>query len=560
MKSADIFVIAVLALMFLAYSWVTFTSPIAFGDEGYYSSMGKWIAENFVYPVYAPLWGTDVLLYPTIRLPMGHVISSSFYLFGGEAGIKLMMPFFAFLSALLIFVLFRSLGKVFLGAISSFVFILLPATVKYGVLNYPENQMLLFITASACFFFFSRIKKDKRWLIASGIMAGLAALSDPVGATFLGAYIIFILYERKAWKEVLIIIFTAMLIFSPWLIRNLILYDSPCYMFIKGEKCSPKMLIDVETYGFKKQFSRPEISTGAGLFKFGIIQFIRFGFGVTGLLAILGAVFAFERIRDWRYAFFFIWMAVLIADIIYLVRGNPRTEDLLRYSLFALPSIAFLIGVFFEEIIKRIKGVTNYWIWLSIGLASFAIFLFIELYIVSYIIAFLLALLLFVLNASKNNLKRATLLFAFVILLSGIIFYGILEVKNMQRVKQFSPGFIEACEWIKKNTPENVTIAAVYSHPVEYNCYRKAVAIQNLPDGNLIRLWANDTSYEHLKKWKIDYVLIEGFTIVPDSSFHPESEPMNFVRYLENSENFEKVYDNTWKYGFRGGVRIFKVK
>lgn len=553
----DIAAIFLMILIFFGYLWVTFTSPIAFGDEGYYTSMGKWIAENLVYPKYHPLWGTPVIMYPTTRLPIGHITSSIFYLLFGEAGIKFMIPFFALLSGIMIFITFRSLGKKVLGAITAFVFMMLPATVKYGVLNYPEIQMLFFIIASVYFFFIGNARNDTRFLIVSGFMLGLALLSDMTSLFILPVYFFLAIYQRKLWKNVALLFLFSLLIVSPWPVRNFVLYNSPCMFPFFHEQCSVVKLVEPEKYELNVNPSRPEISTGAGIYKFGLVQYVRFGLGVTGLLALIGVVFLMERKKDWRYMFFVIWLIALVFANLYISKDNPRTEDMLRYSLFGLPSIALAIGIVLEEIKKRFD--VKYLYIIVPGIA-FSLLVFFGQYLIAYIVAIGTAFVLLISKASENKIYQGIACAVFVILLYSVAFYGVLEITNMHRVKQFSPGFIEACEWVKENLPENATFTAVYVHPAEYNCYRRFVAIQGLPDGRIIRLWANETSYELLKKWKIDYVLIEGFTIVPDSQFHVESEPFSFVSFLENSPYFEKIFDNTQKYGFREGVKIFKVK
>ncbi|HIQ49670.1 MAG TPA: phospholipid carrier-dependent glycosyltransferase [Nanoarchaeota archaeon] len=544
-------------LIFSGYLFVTFTSPIAFGDEGYYSSMGKWIAENLIYPKFHPLWGTPVIMYPTTRLPIGHITSSGFYLLFGEAGIKLLPPLFAFLSALLIFILFKNLDKKFLGALTALILLLLPATVKYGVLNYPEIQMLFFITASTCFFFLGNIRNNTKFLILSGIMLGFAFLSDITSFFFGAVFLLLAIYQRKLWKNIAIVILFSLLIFSPWVARNLALYNSPCVQPFFSEQCKVIKLVEPEKYEANITLKRPEISTGAGIYKFGLVQYVRFGFGVTGLLALIGLVFLLERKKDWKYAFFLLWLIVLVFANLYISKDNPRTEDMLRYSLFALPAVAFAISIVLEEIRKNfdIK-----YLYIIIPGISFSFFVFIGQHLLAYIIAIATAFVVLISKASENHVYQGIALAIFVLLSYSTAFYGVLEIVNMQRVKQFSPGFIEACEWVRENLPENASYAAIYVHPAEYNCYRRFIPIQGLPDGVIIRLWANETSYELLKKWKIDYIIVEGFTIVPDSMLHPESYPISFVAFLEKSDYFEKIFDNTQEYGPRGGVRIFKVK
>ena len=42
----DTIALAVVISVFALYLWVTIPSPIAFGDEGYYSAQARYIVEN----------------------------------------------------------------------------------------------------------------------------------------------------------------------------------------------------------------------------------------------------------------------------------------------------------------------------------------------------------------------------------------------------------------------------------------------------------------------------------------------------------------------------------
>ena len=560
----DLLAIVAATAVFSGYLWVTLTSPIAFGDEGFYSSMGRWIAENKWYPAYYPLWGTDYIKTAATRVPMGFVFSSAFYMLGGEAGLKLMMPFFILLSALCIYACFRKLGDKKLGLLTAFVFITLPASVKYGVLNYPENQMIFFCTLSSLFFLLGEKFGKARYYLVSGMFAGFGACSDPAGFFLFPVFLLYLFFRNfENWKKVLAVFLFAFLIFLPFVLRNLVLYSSPCLLFFQGENCGTVNSVELPEIEHAPKFSRPEVSTGAGLFKFGIIQYLRFGFGASALLAIFGLVFALERVGKRVEMFFLSYLLVTVGASIYLNLPNPRVEELLRYSLFALPAIAFFASYFLKELLEKIElpSSSEFYVWLIVvtSVALFSLCTFFLKFSVAYVILGVVAASIAIFAAVEKRIKEGVFLVILTLLLCSVAYYGALEVVNMQKVKQFSHPFIEACEWVRENLPENATIAMIYAHPGEYNCYRRISAIQSLPYGNLIRLWANDTSYEYLKKLGIEYVFVEGFTVVPDRAFHPESWPLKFIFYLESSENFEKIYDSGNKYGIYG-VKIYRVK
>ncbi len=562
--------------MFFGYLWVTFNSPIAFGDEGFYSSMGKWIAEHMEFPKYYPLWGTEHLKTPSVRVPMGFANSALFYFLFGEAGIKLMTPLFAMLGALVIYVVFRKMEKPYLGFFASLAFISLPGVVKYGVLNYPENQMIFYVICSLAFFFLWKTEGKALHLLLSGIFFSLAVLSDISAAFLLVVYAVYALWEavkeRKiSFEDYALLIAGAALVALPWILRNLVLFGSPCFAFFSSKSCSPVQ--DFEGIGFKVHTQRPEISTGAGILKFGIAQYLRFGYGLAGFLAIFGIMIV-ARQRSWRSAFFLSWLLVFLAANVYLALPNPRVEELLRYTLFSTPLIAIFVAYFLDELrkISEIERLEKHVLYLLFAaIFGFSLLSFSGTYYARFARGAGIERILFgelmvaipalwiSLQAFYRKRKNYLLAIPLIISVCAVIFYGIAEITNMYFVKHNLDSLVDACSWVRENLPQNATLTLIYAHPAEYNCYRKTTAIQGLPDGDAIRLFANDTSYELLKKWGIEYIFIEGYTIVPDSAYHGEALPYSFVKYVESSGHFEKVFDNRDKFG-NAGVRIYRVK
>lgn len=50
-KPEALLLVAFLAVIFILEAQLTLTTPISFGDEGYHTSMARWIAQNMEYPV-----------------------------------------------------------------------------------------------------------------------------------------------------------------------------------------------------------------------------------------------------------------------------------------------------------------------------------------------------------------------------------------------------------------------------------------------------------------------------------------------------------------------------
>jgi hypothetical protein len=117
------------------------------------------------------------------------------------------------------------------------------------------------------------------------------------------------------------------------------------------------------------------------------------------------------------------------------------------------------------------------------------------------------------------------------------------KLTGMAQVKQFSPTFFEACNWVKKNTTENTTLYTVWGHRAIYNCQRNAVGTSAVPDLAL----SKDANYtvKVAKDNGVTHFFIQKFSIDPQNQHLAERYDWEFVQFLENNpEHFQKVYEN----------------
>jgi hypothetical protein len=113
----------------------------------------------------------------------------------------------------------------------------------------------------------------------------------------------------------------------------------------------------------------------------------------------------------------------------------------------------------------------------------------------------------------------------------------------MYAVKQFSPKFFEACNWIKENIPKNASLYTIWAWRALYNCQRNAVGLGTIPDIAL----SKDVNYtiEVAKENGITHIFIQKFSIDPANQHLSEKYDLEFVQFLEsNSNHFKKVYEN----------------
>ncbi|NOZ81744.1 MAG: glycosyltransferase family 39 protein, partial [Candidatus Micrarchaeota archaeon] len=425
-------------------------------------------------------------------------------LFFGEWFLKFLFTLFPVLAALVIYVFFRKMEKPEAGIIAAAVFLFLPGVNTYGVLNYTEGSLLLFFTLSVFFGYYGLKENKKEHVILSGIFSGVSFLTDITGAFSFLVVACYFVYE-KAWKELKIFVPAAGLMVAPYFLRNLILFGNLCTLYFT-EGCGPVSDVEIETYGFNPKIPAvPQVGVGASVFKFGWGNYFNFAFGWGATLLLFLALPFFLR-RD--NTVFLLWFGFFLIVLIQQGFFGGRSEDVVRYTLFGYPVLAMLIGDFLYGIYRRIEN------------------------------------------------KHIALVLVVVLVFSSFI-YGFNKLNGMFVVKHRLESIEDACKWIRENTPKDALFFGIYAHQEAYQCDRRVQSV--IPDANIIKLWANETSYERLKAHGYDYVIIEWFTLTNQP--YGEGTPIKFLEFVETSDKFRKVFDNNDKFrGWRCGTPDQRVK
>ncbi|WP_223789725.1 ArnT family glycosyltransferase [Marinicella meishanensis] len=149
---------------------------------------------------------------------------------------------FALGTALLIFLFIRRFIGGFWGLMGGAMFLTLPIILKLSVTVYVDLGLLFFFTASLFAVLIWLENPDKlRWLMIAGISSGLAlstkynAILAVVILTLLLGYFYFKIHKNKEnsqikfFKHISLFSIIAILIFSPWAIRNVKLTGNPIY-------------------------------------------------------------------------------------------------------------------------------------------------------------------------------------------------------------------------------------------------------------------------------------------------------------------------------------------
>lgn len=503
----DYILLIIVFVLGIFYYNVTLNYPIIFGDEGYYAFHAEMLSKSLVFPKFEYL-GTRILHRPFSKPPLFILIDAFAWLIAGEYGIKLMLPLFSILASIMVYIFMKNFYDKNAGLIAAFIFLLTPTLITHGVLNYVDAFLgLMFICGM--FFGYRGLKENKRNdLILAGIFSALTVLTKVSGPILFLLFLFYVIFSKnKNWKGLFIIFLITVIITLPWFARNIIFFDNICYSGYSIFRCQD-FFTDIEIprlEGLSFVSGLPQSGTNLDVFKLGILNFSAFTFGLAvTILLIFGIVNNLLK-RDDREVFTLISVFVFI--FIFFLGGGYRAEDTARYLVPSAIGIAMICSYFTEDLFNELKRYNK-----IIG----AIFV--------------------------------------LVILTFVFYFGWEKLSMMPQVKQFSQPFFEACDWVKKNTTSDALIFSVYSHQATYKCERISTA--TVPDKAEIQLTNNDTAYEHLKLHGFNYVFIQGFTISQEN--YEDTISIDFLKYLDNSTNFEKVFDSTNVYG-NNGMIIYKV-
>ncbi len=194
-----------------------------------------------------------------------------------------------------------------------------------------------------------------------------------------------------------------------------------------------------------------------------------------------------------------IYILCLLITFLLILYGSiqGRAEDASRNTLGMVPFVAVIAGIYLESLYSFLKKYSKY------------------LGIVMIILIILL---------SFGSIKPKLL--------------------SLKPVKEFSPYFFEACDFIKRNTTENVLLMTVWDHGTIYNCQRKAISFGYLPDSPDIAISENLTLVlERLNAHEITHIFIQKFSM--SNRLLSSKYPTSFVEFMENHpEHFKKIYEN----------------
>lgn len=525
--------LVLLGLALVLFLKTTLSSPISFGDEGYHTRMSQWIVEHKEYPVWIPVSGTNLIKDGFARPPLLYMVQGGFIFLLGyhEIIIKLLTPLMAALTSLSVFLLASKIFNRRVGIFASIMIIGIPSFITYSLLFYTDMILVFFMTLFVLTFLMAIKENSKKYLFLSGLFAGFTYVADNSGIIlffFVPIAWIYLMFTEKnrhkivLFRELFIFAIAAMLVASPFILRNMFYYQTPSCSFKVPFLHGRCYVVDFHgKYSFEHRTTQG--GTELGLLKFGLTNYANFAYGewnpgLNGLFGIVSKIFTpvsafLSQIIGLNLSSALVLIGllggiVLLANriektglllLIFLAlsllifyQGRYRAEDTSRHTLAWIPIIAIIGGVYWNEVSKYADRLYKY-----LGL---------------------FIMLLLVITAFNNILSKTA---------------------TMSQIKNFSPSFFEACDWVKQNLPKDVRLMTFWSNRAVYSCQRDMG--DALAD---IRL-SNNPAYisDVAKQNGITHFFIQKFSISQDVT--RESFSIDFVKTLENNPNyFEQIYEN----------------
>ena len=495
--------LVILSVFFFMELQVAFNTPISFGDEGLHTRMSQYMAEEKEYPVWVPIVGSDKADKTSYsRPPLWHLLEGGFFLVFGfnEFIARFLVPFIAFITGIAAFILTKRLYGETIAFISTILLVTMPSFVLYSVLFYVDALVTLFFVFAVLLFVLSMRTGSLRYLVLSAVFTVFALLTKTTSIGLFFFFPLVFVYEmitKLDKKQILakygIFAVVILVFYTPFILRSIAHYGTVCnipYIELVSDTsgCTYPNKIEQTT---KYSARTAEVGSEASIFGMGLLNYFDFAYGNIWLVlfGLIGGI-VISIVKKDETTIVLLLMLVSIVPIFY--NSIPRAEDAARYMLGWSPFIAILAAIYFSKIYNFLK---NYQRHLSVVIIIFVI----------------------VLGYQNFHSKLTT----------------------MQQVKQFSPLFFEACDWIKDNLQKDVLISTVWVYRAVYNCQRTTMG--NPPDIFL----SKDVEKVKLtaQAYGITHLFIQKFSLT-DQAF-AEGYKIDSVQFFaDNPEVFKKVYEN----------------
>jgi hypothetical protein len=280
-------------------------------------------------------------------------------------------------TAVLIYIYLNCMYGRFAGLLGVLIFLSTPIVVRMSTVAYVDLGLTFFITASLLSFVQWRDHKyeEHKWFFLCALTMGLALGTkyNALIAWFFLSFAIVFVYSRdtnRQWTALrhgLIFFLISLLVFSPWLVKNIILTGNPVYPLLKGifnmagagSAQGTASLVSGDTY--MGIFKMREMLYGESFWETLLIP-VRFFFqgqdhsdrffdGVLNPILIVFVPFAFMVKSEYRNKLFFLFFALF-----FILMAFFLDQLRIRYILPAIPVLTILTVTGLINICKWAEG------------------------------------------------------------------------------------------------------------------------------------------------------------------------------------------------------------
>jgi 4-amino-4-deoxy-L-arabinose transferase-like glycosyltransferase len=498
-KKVQIFFILSIVLLAVYFIISARNTQMLGEDEYIYKLLGEEFSKPTPMKYFSYSFGKEIPLIQAIFIPL--LISNFFMIFGPSMALgKVVVALFGFLTIFLVYLIGKRYN-VWYGIASAFLLLTIGYFSYYSLLFYLEIPVAFF-SALVTYMVLKFSDSFKKWegIQISAVILGIilvisyftkfsALILDVVVLAYF--VLLYIMSKNKNYLKNLFIVFlTFAILISPYVIRNLILYNYPYFEPInplfKYDNYNPKWMIDAMSVISPVTLSVNDIASTLGW-----LSLLLSIFGISYFLA------SKDKSKPEDKSLFLSILSVVLFLVVFVV-SFLSVYTILDYRHFSLiyPQIA-LIGGFFLWKLKEFKSI-------------FAVF---------------------------------------IIAVAILGLYTAITTVNFESAQvRYSKSYIEGLNWIKSNTPKDSVIFTTYLGSVMEYANRQTVwTIDEFPQ----IMSANDSKfiYDSLKKYNVSYVLIWS-PLLSQDYIVPQANLIgtftyNFLDKISNSTNFKPVFSNS---------------
>lgn len=173
------------------------------GDGKFHTLYAREIVDTGRLPEHEPyslVPAADETVHLPINYPLSsHTLMALFYMIGGETALKFFSPILGMLVALFVYLLLRPISKH--GALAAGLFTVILNSQRFIMVPLMEQLLLFGMVASLYFYYLLIKKRQKRYILLTGLFLGLVLATKQQGLVFFGAILahaIFTGVYRKA--------------------------------------------------------------------------------------------------------------------------------------------------------------------------------------------------------------------------------------------------------------------------------------------------------------------------------------------------------------------------